>query len=465
MTAPRTDSYTHLGQGKGLSWSTELIVGRPDYSPLLRRKFYYGWWVLLVTALAVFFQVGAGNWTITVLIEPMTDEFNASHAQFVGALTVAAMLGAVVSPFIGRIVDRYGARVVITACLLFFGLMLILTSQINALWQFYLTYSVGMGLAQSGVLMVGGQVVAANWFIRKRGIAFATLFAATSVTGIVFTLIAQEIVDWRDWRMVWLTMGLSIILVPAPLAWLVIKRRPEDIGLRPDGDEDPIPVRAGREAAPRETRNPPTVATEVSWTLKEASRTRTFWLLNFSLLLIIFPGAGIITVMHPYFTDEGLSSGTAARLVSFYAFSSLIGTVFWGTLAQLLSVRLLLVPWALSYGVSITLLVLAGGSSVALIYLTLIPLGISVIGGGQLANQVWADFYGRRNIGAILGFSNLIRTFAIALGPLLAAGIRDTWGDYGIAFSLFAGFCFVAAVGLFFAKPPQKTSSTMNASL
>ncbi|MCE2463112.1 MAG: MFS transporter, partial [Dehalococcoidia bacterium] len=327
--------------------------------------------------MAVFFQVGAGNWTFTVLVKPMTEEFNATHSQFVGALTAAAMLGAVASPLIGRIVDRYGARVVITACLLFFGLMLILTSRISALWQFYLFYSVGMGLAQSGVLMVGGQVVAANWFIRKRGIAFATLFAATSATGVVFTLIAQEIVDWRDWRMVWLTMGLAIILVPAPLAWLVIKRRPEDIGSRPDGDTDTAP--ASRGEASRGTRNPLVNTTEVIWTLREATRTRTFWLLNFSLLLITFPGAGVITVMHPYFTDEGISSGRAAQLVSFYAFSSLLGTVFWGILAQLLSVRGLLVPWALSYGASITLLVLVGGSSVPLIYLTLFPLGISVI--------------------------------------------------------------------------------------
>ena len=435
----------------------------PRYSLLPRRKIFYGWWVLLVTAVAVFFQVGAGNWTFTVLVNPMTDEFNASHAQFVGALTVAAILGAVASPIIGRIVDRYGARIVITACLLLFGLMLIATSRINALWQFYLFYSVGMGLAQAGVLMVGGQVVAANWFIKKRGIAFATLFGATSITGVVFTLIAQEIVDWQGWRMVWLIMGLAIIVVPAPLALLVIKRRPEDIGSYPDGDTTTAPPRQG--AASRGTRNPVANTTEVSWTLKEATRTRTFWILNFSLLLITFPGAGVITVMHPYFTDQGLSPDTAAQLVSFYAFSSLIGTVFWGVLAQRWPVRVLLVPWALFYGTAITLLVLVGGSSLALIYLTLIPLGISVIGGGQLANQVWADFYGRRNMGAILGFASLIRTIAIASGPLMAAGIRDSMGNYGISFSLFAVFCFIAAVGLFFARPPQKTSSIRSASM
>ena len=407
-----------------------------------------------------------------MLVKPMTEHFNATHAQVVGALTVAAMLGALVSPLIGRIVDRYGARVVIPACLLCFGLALILTSRITALWQFYIFYSLGMGLAQSGVLFVGGQAVAANWFIRKRGIAFATLFAATSATGIVFTQIAQEIIDWRDWQTVWLTMGLATILIPAPLAWLVIKRRPEDMGLRPDGDREPNPNPPSRgessESSPessRETRNPPAGASDVSWTLREATKTGTFWLLNFSLLLVMFPGSGIITVMHPYFTDEGISSGTAARLVSFYAFSSLLGTVFWGVLAQLLSVRVLLVPWALSYGTSIALLVLVGGSSVALVYLAVIPLGITVIGGGQLANQVWADFYGRRNVGAILGLSTLIRTVAIATGPLMAAGIRDTWGDYGMAFSMFAGFCFLASIGLFFSRPPQKRSATLSPSL
>ena len=142
--------------------------------------------------------------------------------------------------------------------------------------------------------------------------------------------------------------------------------------------------------------------------------------------------------------------------MSFYAFSHLVGALVWGTLAQRFAVRGLLAPFAVFYGAAILLLVVVGGSSVALVYLSLLLLGIGVMGGFQLGTQVWADYYGRREIGSIIGAFNLIRTLAVALGPLLAALIHDSMGSYRPSFVLFAGFCFAAALGLAFSRPPQK---------
>ena len=424
---------------------------------LLRRKPYRGWWVMLVTAFAGMSVSATATFAFTVLIKPMTEDLGWSHAQLLGAFTVSGFLGALISPFLGRAVDRYGGRVVLTSSLLYLGLMLVLTAEVNALWQFYLLYSVSVALALAGVIRVSATAIGANWFIRRRAVAFAVLFSALPLSGVIFTPVFQAMVDQWDWRMVWRIAGLAIIAVPVPLAWLVIRRRPEDVGLRPDGDSVQISAQRGDGLEVRPVHM--ARATEESWTLREASRTRTFWLINLSLFLIGFPSTSIILVMHPYFTDLDVSATTAAQLVSFYAFMAFLGSLVGGTLIQLTSVRVLLAPFAAFYGSSVVLFVIVGGSSVFLMYLVLVPLGISIMGNTHLASQVWADYYGRRNIGSLVGMANLVRTAPLAVGPLIAAAIRDSNGDYGLAFLIFAGLCFVAAVALFFAKPPRKKPS------
>lgn len=427
------------------------------------RRVFYGWWVLAIVSLAVCFQAGAGSFTFTTLIEPMTTDLGWSHTQLLGALTVAGILTGVISPLIGRMVDRYGARVVIVSGLLVLGVALVLTSRVQALYQFYLLYGVGYGLAQAAVIRVSSTALAANWFIRMRGIAFATYPASAALTGIVFVLSAQSILNWQDWRMVWLILGLAMIVVPVPLAWIVIRHRPEDMGLRPDGDD---PDATGqREETSRTGRARLGPEPEVAWTLKEALATPTFWLLNLGLLLIYFPVHTIIVVMHPYLTEQGISSTTAARLLSFYAFSAFLGSVSVGTMVQLSSVRPLLISCAGLYGVAVILFVFVGGSSVPLLLVTLVPLGLLVTGFFQMGNQALADYYGRRRVGSIIGASNLINTLPLAAGPILAAGIHDSLGDYRPAFLLFAGFAFLAALALFFAKPPHKPVSTQASGL
>ena len=429
----------------GITSSHNVLLSLP-------RRVNYGWWVLLVTALAAFFATGSSGWTFTVMVKPMALAFESSHSQVVGVLAWSGILSALLAPLAGRIVDRHGARVVLTVSLIILGFMTVLSSRTSALWQFYLIFGIGLAASQSGVWMVGAQAVAANWFIRKRGIAFGTIATAMAVAGVFFSISAQEILDRWDWRMVWLIIGLAIIVIPVPLVWLVVRRRPEDMGLRPDGDVSQTPT--SRASEPQ--RHSEGVG-EVSWTLSEAARTRTFWILNASLVLIGFPAMGVIIVMHPYFTDLGVSSGTAARLVSFYALCNTLGALVWAGLIQLLSVRALLAPFAMLYGASIALMVWVGNlSSVTLLFLSMVPLGIVVMGTVQLVNQVWADYYGRQQVGSILGVSSLIRTVSMAFGPLIAAGIHDSGGSYGPAFVLFAVFCFVAGVGLLFAKPPRK---------
>ena len=419
-----------------------------------RIRVFYGWWVLLVTAMALFFSAGSSHWTFTVLLDSMAEEFDTSHSQILGVLAFSGILSAIFAPLLGGMVDRYGARSVMTFSLFIYGLTVMGSSQVKDLWQFYLLYGGGLGVSGAAMWRVGGPAVAANWFIRRRSIAFASFSVAAATSGLIFPLLAQEIVDWRDWRAVWLIFGLVIILVPVPLAWLIIRRRPEDMGLSPDG----VTTGTSQEPTTPTPRSPGGTreVSDVSWTLKEAARTRVFWLLTGSLVLTAFPSMTILAVMHPYFTELGISTGAASRLVSTFGFGVLVGAFIWGTSGQLWPVRRLLPLVATLYGVSITIVTLLGDASVAYLYIALVPLGVTTIGEAQLGNQVWGDYFGRRYVGSIIGLSGLFRTLPMAIAPVVAGVIHDSFDSYRYAFALFAGMCFVSAVGLLFARPPRK---------
>jgi MFS family permease len=424
--------------------------------PTRKLKIYYGWWVLGAAVMAVVFNNGP-SWSLGIVLTPMTEEFDWRVSQLLGVVTAAGLLGTVISPPLGRVVDRYGARIVISTSMLFFGIMLILTSQTRAMWHFYLFLGLGMAVAQSGVMRVGGPAIAANWFLRKRAIAFGAIFGGTAIAGMLFPPVTQAMVDAWGWRSAWAAMGILIVVVGTPITWAVIRRRPEDLGLYPDGANSPIPF---QQDAPKKRWHRPLV-TDVSWTLNEAIHTRTFWLLNVCMTLPGFAGGTVFLVMHAHFTEMGIDPTSAATFVSFYAFTALAAIPLWTALVQFFGVRSLLASYALFYGAGITIFASVGGSSDLLLYLGIIPLGIGVTGSGQLANQVWADYYGRQSIGTLIGVAGLFRILSMAGGPILAGGIHDLWGQYVPAFYLFAIFALVAAIGLFFAKPPTKTTDSI----
>ena len=430
---------------------------RPPSEKPPRPRVFYGWWVVLVMTITSFMAVGPTGVSITVLVKPMAEEFDSSHAQLLGALTVAGVLSAVAVVIFGRLLDRHGGRVLVACSLIWGGVFVALISRAETLLQFYLFYSLGVGLGLPGVTLVSAPAIASKWFVRKRAIALSITQSALPASGIFFPLFAQAIVDWKDWREVWLWMGLGLLVVPLPLAWLVIRRVPEDMGLKPDGD--PVQARPPTVDTDKGRRGSSIGVEKVSWTLSEALRTPTFWLLSGSLLLIRFPSVSLIIIMHPYFTDNGLSPGAAARLISFFAASAFLGVFLWGGLLQRWPVRSLLVPSAVSYGASIALVVAAGGGSQAALYLPLFVMGLALFGTAILETQVWADYYGRRHVGSILGVFSAIRVFPMAVGPLLAGLVYDYTDDYANVFFIFAVFCFIAVGGLLFAKPPRRKTS------
>lgn len=403
---------------------------------------FRGWWIVGVSFLALFTHGAATSYLFGLLVVPMENDLGWSRTTLTGALTVATFVSAGLGMVLGPLFDRSGARLGMTLSALFGGACLLLLAFTDVPWAYYLLLGVGVGAARTGLEIVGPRTAIANWFIRRRAAAFAWSSGGRAAFGFLMVPVFAILIEHTSWRAGWAVLGVVELFILAPLVWLIVRRRPEDHGQFPDGD---LPG-AERSAARGASRG---VSDEDSWTLREAVRTRTLWLIVISIMLTGFPATGVIANMVPYFIDEGLSSTFASSAFAFFGFGAMLGRPFWGYVAARFGVHAGLTLWGFGYSLSIALYVLA--DTPATLFAAAWPIGLVIGGSQQLQSQAWPDYFGRRHVGAITGLTVLLVTPAMALGPLVTAAAFELTGSYEpvhtvyVVGAFFAGFFFLAA--------------------
>ena len=413
------------------------------------RRLYRGWWIALVCYYTQLITIGAGGWIFGVLILSMQSDFGWSQKAIVGVLLLNRWIGGTLSFALGPIADRYGSRYLMTFGALFAGLGLIAVSLSHNAWTYYAAWAL-FGAARPGIGQLGPRVAISNWFIRKRTKALVIFTMGSATAGIVAAPAAGWIDPHYGWRVVWVILG-CMSLAAAPLAWIAVRRRPEDLGLLPDGDAPEEGTHADGSGAP-----PRVPIVESPWTVREALRTRTFWLLTVGFLLISMPSGTIFINISAFTQSHGFTKEIAGIVVGIYGFGVLFGRPTWGVLPARIGLHRTMVAYAAVYAASIALF--ASQSSIIGLYVTVFMLGIAVSAGQLMNAQALPDYFGRDIVGRLTGFSAIANVAVGGSAPLLTAAVFDATGGYRPAFLFFAAACAVAAVALYFARPPVHPS-------
>ena len=412
--------------------------------PARLRDVYRGWWIVLISYYTQLITAGAGGWVFGVLILSMQHDFGWQQKTVVGVLMVDRWISGILSFFLGPIVDKHGSRMLMTASALLAGIGLIGVSfSSNVLW-FYAAWAC-YGIAQPGVGLLGPRVSISNWFVRKRAKAFLLFTMGSATAGII----AAPLAGWVDvhygWRYVWFVLGMMSLTV-APLAWITIRRRPEDIGQLPDGDLAPVAGAAtAASAGGRALRESP-------WTVQQALRTPAFWLLTFGFLCISMPSGTIFINISGFVQSHGFSRELGASMVGVYGFGVLLGRPTWGVMLSRVGLHRTMVTYATVYAV--TIWVFAFQTSLAGIYVMVVMLGIAVSAGQLMNAQALPEYYGRKIVGALTGYSQVANTAIAGSAPMLTAAVFDATGGYRPAFLFFGATCALSAVAFFFSHPP-----------
>src|SRR5579884_3400277 len=276
-----------------------------------RVPFFYGWIVLGCLCCAGFARQGPAVATLSVFVEPLTREFGWSRTALSGAVSLGGLLAAVGSPLLGPLLDRHGSRVVLCAAVLVTGASMLLLSLTNSLLFFYALFCIAR-MNWAGPFDLGIYGAVSNWFVARRPFATSVATVAQMVGLVAMPLLASLAMRGHGWRGGWLAIGVVTLLVGFVPSWLLLVRRPEDIGLVPDGtDGDGTRVGAAAVA-------------DASFSRRQALRTSAFWLLLLYTALVYPAQAGVSLHQAPHLIERGLSPTIAATVVStFSAFSGL----------------------------------------------------------------------------------------------------------------------------------------------
>jgi sugar phosphate permease len=411
-----------------------------------RLPFYYGWIILGVVCCVSLARVGPAVATLSVFVGPMTAEFGWSRTALSGAVSLGGILAAVTSPMIGSFLDRKGPRTILLAAVLTTGVTILLLSQIGNLAAFYLLFCIArMNFAGPFDLGTNGAVV--NWFVARRPLALSLSTLAQMAGLTLMPLIALWAMEFGGWRAGWTAVGVTVLVAGFVPTWLLMARRPEDLGLVPDAAKSGVAASTGKVAAP-----------EPSFTRAEALATPTFWLLSVYTMLVWPVQAGVSLHQAVHITERGLSRTTAVSGVSIFSAASGVFALLFGLGLHRIGVRpgLVLSGTLMAIGTAL----IARVSNPADVFLAAGIFGAGM-GGMQTSLPVaWADYFGRRSFGAIRGVSLAIQVSAQAAGPLLSGVLRDWTGNYAASLTTFTVLAGIAALVALLIMPPRQQNRT-----
>ena len=403
--------------------------------------FYYGWIILVVTGLGMFISGPGQTYSISIFMEPMRKSLGLSLSEIASFYTFGSLTAATLMILVGKLFDKYGGRILMTLITILFGLACLWMTQVSNSYEIYFGFTMLRALGQGALTLVSTSLVAI-WFIQYRGRANAFNSLGSALSQAIFPLLIFYLITNLGWENAWAVLTFVIwgcLLLPAII---IIRRSPESIGLLPDG------IKIEKDSSINQS------DLEVNWSLQEAMRTPTFWLLLFASTSHSFIITALTFLQVPLFESRGLSAESAAQVFIIISPMIILGSFCSGFIIEKVAPRLLL---GFSQIILISGMLFIGTISAnwhTYIYGSIIGFGMGFA--MTIGNVIWANYYGRNSIGAIRGFVTTVMVGSAALGPLSFAIIVDTTNSFELTtnvFTLLPLLCLIAAI---LAKPPIK---------
>jgi MFS family permease len=398
----------------------------------VRSPLYYGWIVLLVAAAAMVGTLPGRTQGLGLVTESLLADLSIGRVDYAQLNLWATLIGSAGALGVGRLVDRFGSRIVLAAVATALGATVCLMSRVTTFAGLALAVTLTRALGQSALSVVSIAMVG-QWFVRRIDAAMALYSVVLSVGFMIAFPIVGSLVQSRGWRTTWFAVGAAILAGLVPLALLVVRRSPESIGLQTDGLE-PEPGTGTRNLEPQ------------GFTLREALSTAAFWVFAIGAALYGLVASGIGLFNESILAERGFGADVYYQTLVFTAITGLAGNFVGGWLARFVALNRLMAIALVVLAVGLLSLPHVNTVSMAMAWATLMGLGGGLV--MVLFFSVWPRVYGRGHLGGIQGVAQAMTVFASAVGPLLLAAAVERTGSYASMFYQLAtcvGACAVAA--------------------
>jgi len=402
-------------------------------------RIYYGYWIVVAGLVTQFIAIGMSNYVAGAFMVPMNDEFGWTRAEFSASRSIGQLVVAFTGFMIGSWIDRWGGRPFIFAGALLMSATMYGLSLIQNLPQWLLLNGVILTI---GSAMIGNLVISVSlgkWFVERRGWAVSLAAMGISAAGILIPPVTTFLVDNFGWRESWRILSLITLCLTLPMA-TIVRRRPEDYGMFPDGKTQQELDQGHGEAAHADFAR--------SMTRAQAMRTSEFYILVIAFGLFQISITVMLLQTIPLMTDAGYSRMVAAGMVPLASVPAFFSKPFWGVLIDRFQPMLLTAIGAVITGLSVIFIVFSIANGLDfLVYAGFLVMGVGWGGMLPLQEVIWASFFGRRYLGSVRSMALPFSFGLSAVGPVLVALYYDIAGDYNLAL-IAMGLCNLASAFL-----------------
>ncbi|HEY8598399.1 MAG TPA: MFS transporter [Thermomicrobiales bacterium] len=389
---------------------------------------YYGWWLLGALSWGQVTSWGILYYGFSVFVAPMERELGWSRAALTGAFSLALLCSGFAGPVIGRWVDRHGPRLLMTLGSIVAALLLFAWSRV-ATEPIFLLIFVGLGLAMAATLYEPAFAAIATWFSRYRARALTIITFVGGFASVIYIPLISRLVNTYGWRRALLILAVMLAILTIPPHALILRRRPEDLGLVPDGGPGPAQANGASTA-------------EASVSAKNALRSGSFRWLTIGFCLAFFANVAVTVHLIPYLTDHGFSPAFAASAAGLIGILALPGRLLFTPLGGRVPRRFVAGGIFAVQAVGIVVLVLTGTTAGVVAFVILFGIGFGAITPARAA--LVAELYGRANYGTISGTLALFVTGARALAPVSVGLLYGFFGRYEPVFWIVVGVALLA---------------------
>jgi MFS family permease len=418
----------------------------PIASSGIRLPFFYGW--VLVAIAFVTMAVGVNARTaFSVLFPAILDEFGWDRGVTAGAFSFGFLVSALVTPFVGRLMDLRGPRPVIELGVVTMGVGLLLASLIHEPWQLYLTLGALAGGGVNCLAYTGQSLYLTNWFVRRRGLALSIAFSGVGIGSITILPWQGWIIQAAGWRSACVWLGILVLALLGPLN-LLLKRRPEDFGLAPDG------MLSGSVSTDRAANVVDHAWAAVDWTLGRALRTGRFWWIAAGYFCGLFSWYAVQVHQTKYLVEIGFGPSEAAWALGLVSLVAIPGQIAFGHLSDRIGREWVWMIGNVGFVICyVTLVLLRDAPTEPLLFAMVLAQGTIGYSLTSVMGAIPAEIFEGRHFGSIFGTVMVAAILGGAAGPWVAGVLYDATGSYSIAFWIAAGCSTISILAIWLAAP------------
>lgn len=408
--------------------------------PPVALPFYYGWVHVFIAALAMVGTLPGRTQGLGLITEPLLRDLQIDRVHFARINLWATLIGALFSIGVGRLIDRFGSRIVLTVVTIALAFVVLGMSATSSIAAIAILITLTRGFGQSALSVVSITMVG-QWFVRRLNLAMAVYTIALSIGFMLAFPLIGGIVLANGWRTAWWIIGLTLLIGLAPLALLLVRRSPEACSIEPDGEA----IHLSPEL-------------QIDYTLSDALSTPSFWVFGISSAVYGLIASGIALFNESILAERRFDASTYYRSLVIVALTSLVGNFLGGWIAS---------KWKMNRLLAFAMVLLAG-SLAALphvstqTHVTIYAAVMGLAGGFVIVIffSYWSAAYGRKHLGKIQGAAQALTVVASALGPLVLAETVSRTGSYASIFYLLTVVVIVLALLAWFVKTPVTERAT-----